>query len=298
MQRVAVAVSLGIVAALVYWHFSPHFRFQKGFPLRFDKTVHDFGEIQWGTPVEATFRFFNASQQEVTIEHIVESCGCAVARLSSFSFRPGEQGILTVRFFPTGFAGHVTQTLQLRLKGFQTPIILLLRAKVNPLLLPSPSKIDFGRVRSQKQAITTLILKNTSGRKVRITRLETSHEYVKAFTLKDGDEPTIHIALVNPPVGRLYERLYIYTSIPERSQIDVPIQADVACKWQLTDTEFFFGFVNKRVTSHRNQESMDRLPSGKCSCHSDLGSDRSGSIRSLGFDEGKRWWGDKRGCFY
>lgn len=245
MRRIVVIVFLFISAASAYRYLVSHIHFKEGFPLRFDRTVHNFGKVAWGNPVEAKFRFLNASQQEVAIEHITTSCACAVAYLSSHRFRPGEQGILTVRFLPTGFVGQVTQTLQIYLKGFRNPVNLHLKADVNPLLMPSPSKIDFGLISPQRQVSTMLVIKNTSGRKVRITRIETSREYVKAFVLKDGDEPLIRVSLVHPPVGKVYDRLYIYTSLPERSIIDVPIKAEVTCKWQLSDTEFFFGFVNR-----------------------------------------------------
>jgi len=245
MRWAAVVISLGIVIVIAYWHFNSHAHFREGFPICFDKTIHNFGEVSWGAPVEVTFRFFNASQQKVVIENIVASCACTVANLSSLHFRPGECGVLTVRFLPTGFVGQVTQTVKVYLKGFRNPINLSLQAKVNPLLMPLPSKIDFGRIEPCRQKSAMLLLKNTSGRKVCIIRLETFREYVKASIVREGDEPAIRVSLVHPPVGKIYERLYIYTSLPERSFIDVPIRAEVTCKWQLSDTEFFFGFVNK-----------------------------------------------------
>jgi len=245
MRWTVVVISLSIVAGLLYWHFNSHAHFRFGFPLRFDRTVHYFGQVEWGKPVETNFQFFNASQKEVEIEQIVTSCACSLANLSSHRFRPGERGVLTVRFFPTGFSGHVNQTLQIYLRGFRNPINLCLQADVNPLLIPLPSKIDFGRIKPWQKKSAMLVLKNTSGKKVRITRLETSREYVKASVVRDGEEPAICVALVHPPAGKVYERLYIYTSLPERSFIDVPIRAEVTCKWQLSDTEFFFGFVNR-----------------------------------------------------
>jgi hypothetical protein len=245
MRWTAVVIPFSIIGVIAYWNFNSRAHFRDGLPLRFDKTIHNFGEVSWGAPVEVTFRFFNASQQEVVIENITSSCACTVANLSSLRFRPGEFGVLTVRFLPTGFVGHVNQMLQIYLKGFRNPINLCLQADVNPLLMPSPSKIDFGRIEPWRQKSIMLLLKNTSGRKVRITRLETSREYVKACVVREGDEPAIRVALVHPPAGKIYERLYIYTSLPERPFIDVPIRAEVTCKWQLSDTEFFFGFANK-----------------------------------------------------
>ncbi|MEM2356095.1 MAG: DUF1573 domain-containing protein [Candidatus Bathyarchaeia archaeon] len=236
-----------VIPIVAFYRFStsPYkYKLPQNAPLRFNKTTHDFGEVKWGTSVDANFYFVNATPYELMIERITNSCGCTVVSLSASHFRPSEQGVLTLRFLPTGFIGQVTQMVQVWIKDHKSPITLYLKANVNPLLQPIPEKINFGQISSCQPVATTLVLRNTSGKQVCVTRLETFKEYIKASVLKDGDEPTIRVELVNPPVGKLYDRLYIYTSLPERSQIDVPIQANIACKWDLSDTEFFFGFVN------------------------------------------------------
>lgn len=223
---------LVIPIIVVFYCFNTSYKYKlpQNAPLRFNKTIHDFEEVKWGTSVDANFYFINATHRELTIEHITNSCGCTVVSLSASRFRPGEQGVLILRFLPTGFGGQVSQMVQVWIKGYKSPITLYLKANVNPLLQPIPEKINFGQIPSCQPVSTTLVLRNTSGRQVRVTRLETFKEYIKASVLKDGDEPTIRVESVNPPVGKLYDRLYIYTSLPERSQIDVPIQANVACK--------------------------------------------------------------------
>jgi hypothetical protein len=58
MRWTAVVIPFSIIGVIAYWNFNSRAHFQDGLPLRFDKTIHNFGEVSWGAPVEVTFRFF------------------------------------------------------------------------------------------------------------------------------------------------------------------------------------------------------------------------------------------------
>ena len=67
--------------------------------MTFDKTVHDFGTIQDGTPVETVFSYTNTGESPLVITDIKSTCGCTVPRdWSREPLSPGESSQFTVKF--------------------------------------------------------------------------------------------------------------------------------------------------------------------------------------------------------
>lgn len=258
MKRIGFAGVLALCLPFLgvgYFYLKRQVEIRSGCPIRLDPVTHDFGEVRWGDTLKYTLHFVNTSRREVMIERVDTGCGCTVAEWSSRRLRPGERGSLMVQFNPTGFTGQVESAIQLYLYSFQQPVTCHIRANVNPLFVPSPPIVDFEQVNPGRQANATVVLRNTSGQQVKVTHIHSSAPYIHARLLSEASansrHPVITISLVNPPVGRLYEHLSIQTSLKERPQIDIPIQAEVLCKWASSDREFFFGFVNKGQRSSR-----------------------------------------------
>ena len=67
--------------------------------ITFDKTVHDFGDINEGDVVETTFKFKNTGKSDLIITNIKGSCGCTVpSNWKKEPIKPGEQSEFTVKF--------------------------------------------------------------------------------------------------------------------------------------------------------------------------------------------------------
>ena len=67
--------------------------------MSFDKTTHDFGVIQNGTPVETVFSYTNTGQAPLVIADIKSTCGCTVPKdWSREPLNPGESSQFTVKF--------------------------------------------------------------------------------------------------------------------------------------------------------------------------------------------------------
>ena len=58
--------------------------------LSWDKTVHDFGEIPQGNPVEAEFTLTNKNSDVLLITEVKTTCGCTAAGYSQDPILPGE----------------------------------------------------------------------------------------------------------------------------------------------------------------------------------------------------------------
>ena len=65
--------------------------------MEFDKTEHDFGEIESGTPVETVFTYKNVGEAPLVITDVKSSCGCTIPKdWSREPLAPGESGKFTV----------------------------------------------------------------------------------------------------------------------------------------------------------------------------------------------------------
>ncbi len=67
--------------------------------IKFEKLVHDFGDINEGDKVETTFNFKNVGKSELLITKIKASCGCTVpSNWSKEPIMPGQESSFTVKF--------------------------------------------------------------------------------------------------------------------------------------------------------------------------------------------------------
>ena len=67
--------------------------------MNFNKTTHDFGVIQNGTPVETVFSYTNTGQAPLVITDIKSTCGCTVPKdWSREPLNPGESSQFSVKF--------------------------------------------------------------------------------------------------------------------------------------------------------------------------------------------------------
>ncbi|MFD1614995.1 DUF1573 domain-containing protein [Gelatiniphilus marinus] len=103
--------------------------------IEFDKTIHDFGEIEAKTRVETVFKYKNTGEAPLVITDIKSTCGCTVPQ--DWSREPlavGETGEFTVKFDGTG-QNKVTKTVTITAnteKGTET-------VKVSAFVKPDPN---------------------------------------------------------------------------------------------------------------------------------------------------------------
>jgi hypothetical protein len=79
--------------------------------ITFDKTEHDFGTIENGTPVETTFKYTNTGNSMLVVSNIKSTCGCTVPSNWTKEVAPGETGEFTVKFNGKGNGNKVTKSV-------------------------------------------------------------------------------------------------------------------------------------------------------------------------------------------
>ncbi|WP_052733132.1 DUF1573 domain-containing protein [Hymenobacter terrenus] len=66
--------------------------------IKWEKTIHQFGEIKQGVPVTASFTFTNKSKAPVLLSDVHGSCGCTVPAWSKEPILPGKSSVITATF--------------------------------------------------------------------------------------------------------------------------------------------------------------------------------------------------------
>ena len=81
--------------------------------ISFDKTLHDFGDITNGTPVETIFSYTNSGRSPLVVTDIKSTCGCTVPQgWSKSPLMPGESSQFSVKFNGKG-SNKVSKTITL-----------------------------------------------------------------------------------------------------------------------------------------------------------------------------------------
>ena len=99
--------------------------------MTFDKSEHDFGTIEQGTPQETTFSFTNTGEAPLIITNATSSCGCTIpAYPKNTPIAPGESGEIVVNFNGSGM-NQVTKTITVTANTEKASEILRIKAFVN-----------------------------------------------------------------------------------------------------------------------------------------------------------------------
>ena len=85
---------------------------QSGLPvMQFAQVEHDFGKIIQGEKVSYSFKFKNTGNADLVIAKVSTSCGCTAGDYPKDPVRPGEEGIIEVKFDSSGKQGFQSKEL-------------------------------------------------------------------------------------------------------------------------------------------------------------------------------------------
>ena len=70
--------------------------------VKYNKLVHDFGNIEQGEIVDFTFTYVNQSSIPFTLKDVVASCGCTTTDWNRAPLMKGKQGKIRVEFNSRG----------------------------------------------------------------------------------------------------------------------------------------------------------------------------------------------------
>ena len=125
-------IGILIVMAL-FFVATCHAESEKEGSIKFETTVHDFGNIkETAGPQIYKFKFTNVGQAPLKIKNAKAECGCTKPEFPVKEIAPGESGYITVAYNPRGNRGGFTKTVTVRSTGSPGKVVLKIRGTVIP----------------------------------------------------------------------------------------------------------------------------------------------------------------------
>lgn len=112
--------------------------------IKFETTVHDFGENPQGTPVEYEFKFKNVGNEPLVLQSVKASCGCTTPFWPKEPIQPGQESGIKARY-NMARAGSFTKTITVTIAPkveTDTPEIIKLTIKGNAAAAAPEKTVD------------------------------------------------------------------------------------------------------------------------------------------------------------
>lgn len=102
--------------------------------MTFDARDFDFGVINEGDVVETEFKFTNTGKTDLLITKAFASCGCTIPEYPREPVKPGESGIIKVKFNSRGKQNKQSKTITLNTNTRTGNELLNITAQVTPAI--------------------------------------------------------------------------------------------------------------------------------------------------------------------
>ena len=99
--------------------------------ISFDKSTHDYGQIEQHANGECVFVFTNTGTSPLKITNAKGSCGCTVPEWPREPVAPGEIGVIDVKFNSKGKKGKQNKRVTLTTNMVPSQQVLIVKGQVN-----------------------------------------------------------------------------------------------------------------------------------------------------------------------
>jgi len=203
--------------------------------IKFEAVELSFGEIDAGKSVDLEFKFSNAGDETLVIKNISTSCGCTAATLEKKEYKPGESGVLPVKFFSQGYNGKVVKTVTVSTNDKENVYTRLkIEGTVNlkdfANLEVVNDKVDFKDVNLGKEYKETFKLKNTGSIDLRIIEVTHSPDVFPVFktkTIKPNEESEVTVVFTPMEAGRFATFMKIRSNAYRQRMVIIKVSAEV-----------------------------------------------------------------------
>ena len=223
--------------------------------LKFESTTHDFGQIYRGEVATRRFTFTNVGDGQLTIQGVHTSCGCTAVEVDKGrKYKPGESGMVEVRFDSTDFSGPVVKTITILTNQKLSPDrVLTVKAFVKSELEADPPLADFGSVYSREGASQVVRIKPVGGFKLALKGLTFNSDTLEAkHTQEEGGDYLVHIK-IKPGVapGFLKEAVTVQSNASHLQELSIPVRAQVRGSLDYSPNYLEFGVIPRTETVRR-----------------------------------------------
>jgi len=141
--------------------------------IRFDKMVHDFGDVGPGTTNICEFGFKNVGEALLKII-VIPSCGCTIFTLDKKEYEPGESGVLKIKFNAPIPAGPTTKHITVTSNDKAAPTLTLaLKATVVARVDHQPKTLNL-LLKDEDKALPKVTLTSIDGRPFSVTSVKST----------------------------------------------------------------------------------------------------------------------------
>jgi hypothetical protein len=146
--------------------------------IKVKNSMVDFGEVEDGKYVDFVFEFENIGDADLKIVSINPTCGCSTAQMTKMEYKPGEKGVLPVKFNSAGYNGRVVKSIGMATNdpengGLQLRFSGNVVQKNVPIGEMKPDSINIGKSGIDKSVTYNFELINTGSTDLRV--IESTH---------------------------------------------------------------------------------------------------------------------------
>ena len=227
----------------------------KGPDIRFDEYTYDFGEVEQGGKIEHIFKFKNVGNEELVITGTKAFCSCTATIISDTNILPKGEGEIKVTVDTRGNKGFQNQNVYVYFNDPVTPSVQLqIQGIIKTELSLSLRRINLKNFKKGETIATRKIYITKAGAVgLNILKVESSSNYLSTkideipqTRYKNLKQFEIEIAIApNIPLGKLDEKLTIYTNDEKYPKIEVPVFGNIKGDIEFDPPTFFFGIVKQ-----------------------------------------------------
>lgn len=203
--------------------------------IRFKATRVDFGRVEEGKFANLKFEFENTGDSLLILKRILPSCGCTTVGMKKKEFKPGEKGVIPVKFDPRGYYGRITKAVTVHTNDPDNPTIrlmlsgnIILKNYSEPVF--EPDSIDFGEVKAGKKYKKKIKIKNIGTINLEIEEVFHVPEMIPEFSeisIKPKAEAELLIGFKPMRSGKFFKFLRIRTNSYKKRVQMIKITAQV-----------------------------------------------------------------------
>lgn len=97
--------------------------------ITFDKTVHDYGTIEYNGDGKCEFKFTNTGKEPLILTNVRSSCGCTVPKWPREPILPGQSEVINVEY-KTNRIGRINKTITVQSNGKTSSVVLRIQGQV------------------------------------------------------------------------------------------------------------------------------------------------------------------------
>ncbi|MES2382730.1 MAG: DUF1573 domain-containing protein [Bacteroidota bacterium] len=98
--------------------------------ITFTKTVHDFGIVWDGLPVEYTFEFTNTGKAPLILSNVQPSCGCTAPNWPKEPIMPGQKSKIVVTYSAGSYRNTFNKTITVTSNASNSSLVLTIKGNV------------------------------------------------------------------------------------------------------------------------------------------------------------------------